>query len=430
MNAPAIAVARRRGACPGLSAPMPTGDGLLVRLQPIGTISLAAFVGLCAAARRYGNGVIEVTSRGSIQVRGLRDASAPQFAADVAALAIAAADGVAVLCSPLAGIDATEAFDAAAIAAGLRGTLARTSLASQLGAKVSVVIDGGGAQHPAQLPADIRLCAAMAHGTIAIHVAIGGDEVGATSLGVVTPGNAIEAAIRLLQALARRGRDVRARDLIAAEGTVVFHDAVADLLIGDALPRPARRPIEAIGLYRLHDGSFACGVGLAFGHADATSLERLVAAAGAAGASGIRTAPDRTLLAIGLTPQNAAVFAAAAAQLGFVARPDDPRRRVVACAGAPVCASAHIAARAIAPTVAAAAAPYLGPAFTIHISGCAKGCAHAAPAALTAVGTPDGCALVAGGSAHDAPFTTVPADELAPASAHFARERKREARHV
>ena len=46
-----------RGACPGLSAPMPTGDGLLVRLLPIGTVPLAAFAELCAAARKHGNGV-------------------------------------------------------------------------------------------------------------------------------------------------------------------------------------------------------------------------------------------------------------------------------------------------------------------------------------------------------------------------------------
>ena len=42
----------RRGACPGLSAPMATGDGLFARLTPAGsTIALDAFAGLCAAAR-------------------------------------------------------------------------------------------------------------------------------------------------------------------------------------------------------------------------------------------------------------------------------------------------------------------------------------------------------------------------------------------
>ena len=78
---------RRRGACPGLTAPMQTGDGLLVRLSSGATIGLDAAAALGAAARRHGNGIIEITARGSIQVRGLTAASAPAFADTVAALA-------------------------------------------------------------------------------------------------------------------------------------------------------------------------------------------------------------------------------------------------------------------------------------------------------------------------------------------------------
>jgi precorrin-3B synthase len=80
MTAPpasAAAVSHRRGFCPGLSRPLPTGDGLLVRIAPIGTIALDAFAALCGAARAHGNGIVEVTARGSIQVRGLSADSAP-----------------------------------------------------------------------------------------------------------------------------------------------------------------------------------------------------------------------------------------------------------------------------------------------------------------------------------------------------------------
>ncbi len=162
MTALALTVPLRRGACPGLSAPMPTGDGLLVRLQPIGTIPLAAFAALCAAARRHGNGVIEITSRGSIQIRGLSAASAPRFAADIAALDIAADDGVPVLCNPLAGLDPGERVDTATLADDLRSVLARSAITARLGAKTSIVIDGGGALDPAGVPADIRLSATAA----------------------------------------------------------------------------------------------------------------------------------------------------------------------------------------------------------------------------------------------------------------------------
>src|SRR5580704_1482783 len=95
---------RRRGACPGLSAPMQTGDGLLARLLTGATIGLDAAAALCAAARQHGNGIIEVTARGSIQIRGLTAASAPAFADAVAALGIDGGDGVPILTDPLAGL--------------------------------------------------------------------------------------------------------------------------------------------------------------------------------------------------------------------------------------------------------------------------------------------------------------------------------------
>jgi precorrin-3B synthase len=424
----ARAVPRRRGACPGLSTPMQTGDGLLVRLLPNGTIPLTAFAALCAAAREHGNGVIEITSRGSIQVRGLSDASAPEFAEAVAALDLAAEDGIPVLCNALAGLDAKEIFDSTSVAAELRRAIAQLSLASKLSPKVSVVIDGGGAIGLEAVAADIRLLAQTTNGDVALRMSVGGDESRATELGYVAPAHAVEATLRLLDVIARGGREARARDSLAAGGEQVFRSAVAGLLVSAPPSESENQPRAAIATYPLRSGKTACGIGLAFGHADARSLEQLVEAAQAAGASGVRTSPGQALLAIGLTPATAAGFISAAEQLGFITRAHDPRRRVVACAGAPICASAYIASRALAPAIAATAAASLGG--TIHISGCAKGCAHAAPATLTVVGTPGGCALIADGSAHDTPFAVVPADELQSAIANYARDLTHEAAHV
>jgi precorrin-3B synthase len=430
----ALAAAHRRGVCPGLSTPMQTGDGLLVRLRPLGTISLAAFAQLCAAARTHGNGIVEITSRGSIQVRGLNAASAPRFAANIAALGIAAEDGVPILTNALAGLDAEEIFDAAKLAADLRRRLARRAMSARLSPKVSVAIDDGGAIGLAAIATDIRLCARVHNGSATLHVAVGGDKARAVPLGIVALGDGVEIAVRLLGVIAQRGREQRARDIVANEGADVFESAIADLLLS-ARPRESgdpvldsrlrgneRKMVSPIGAHALRDGSLACGIGLAFGHSEATALEQLVNAVKDAGASGFRAAPGRVLIAIGLAAQSASAFAAAAEQLGFIVRSDDLRRRVIACAGAPVCASAHIASRALAPLVAAHAE------HTIHISGCAKGCAHAAPAALTIVGTADGCALVANGSARDAPFAIVSVAELPAAIAALAKTR--EASHV
>ena len=425
------AIPSRRGICPGLSRPLPTGDGLLVRILPTGTIALDAFAVLCAAARVHGNGIIEITARGSIQVRGLSTQSAPAFADAIAALGIAADDGVPILCNPLAGLDAAEIFDATALATALRRAVREQSLAG-LDPKVSVVIDGGAPLGLARIAADIRVGAQLRNGQPVLRLAVSGDERSAFDLGVVALDDAVEAVSRLLLVLSERS--ARARDIIAAEGTACFEDALAFARLGSAAQRDRkdaknietdsapRQCSDAIGLHGLRDGSLACGIGLAFGHAEASTLEKLADAAAAAGGRGLRTEPNRSLLAIGLTSESAARFLAAAAKLGFVTRTDDPRRQVIACAGAPLCASAYIPARAIAPDIAAAAAPYLGDGLTIHLSGCAKGCAHSGAAPLTVVGTPGDCALIANGSAREASFAAAPLHELPDAVADHLRK--------
>ena len=51
----------RRGACPALTAPMQTGDGLLVRVNTIaGSLPPKLLTGLCELAQRHGNGIVEV----------------------------------------------------------------------------------------------------------------------------------------------------------------------------------------------------------------------------------------------------------------------------------------------------------------------------------------------------------------------------------
>jgi precorrin-3B synthase len=314
--------------------------------------------------------------------------------------------------------------------------LAQRSAATSLNAKVSVAIDGGAKLSLARVRADIRLTAQSANGEILLRVAAGGDDASAVDLGFVAPDAAAEAACRLVSLLAKRGHHARARDMIAAEGVAVFREALSAhpaLRCTPAAPdvdRTSRdrkelcRDAPVIALHRLRDGSLACGIGLPFGHAETRALERLADAAAAAGACGLRAAPDRALLAIGLTEQSAANFVAAAEQLGFVTGADDPRRRVLACAGAPLCASAHLATRAMAPQIAAAAAPHLAGDFTIHISGCSKGCAHPAVAALTVVGTAGDCALVANGTTRDAPFAAMPVNDLPAAIERYLRDHR------
>ncbi|RVO11843.1 precorrin-3B synthase, partial [Sinorhizobium meliloti] len=77
----ATGTSMRRGSCPSLAAPMQTGDGLLVRLRPAGDgLTPAEMRAIAGAAARCGSGVIEVTARGNLQIRGLTPESVPALA--------------------------------------------------------------------------------------------------------------------------------------------------------------------------------------------------------------------------------------------------------------------------------------------------------------------------------------------------------------
>lgn len=210
----------RRGACPAFQAPMETGDGLILRLVPAdGALSPAQVRGLAAAARAFGNGMVEVTARGSLQVRGLTPETVAPLQDAVRALGITPRLGLPVDVSPLSGLDPAERADARALAARI-GTAAE-ALAERLGPKVSVVIDGGGAIRLDGRKADIRLVAA---GGDAWSVSIGGGA--AETL-------AIEAAcartLDVLAAIAARGRGARATDLAARERAVLRPASAAEV---------------------------------------------------------------------------------------------------------------------------------------------------------------------------------------------------------
>jgi precorrin-3B synthase len=414
---------------------MQTGDGLLGRILPAEGITPAAFAAFCAAARRHGNGTIEVSARGSLQVRGLTGTSAPCFAEEVAALGVAAL-GVPVLSDPLPQ-DPAALIDAGAVAAALRTAIADANLA--LAPKVCVIVDGGGAPHLDALAADIRLRAFAHEGETRLALALAGDASAAIPLGSLPVEAAGEVVVEALSLIAARG-DVRASDVLRAEGIAEF--SRLPHVQSDIVRLQPRAPVAIIGAHPLRDGRRALSVGLAFGHAVAETLIDLVESAAAHGARAVQPAPGRALLLIGIADQNIAALARDAERLGFVTRANDPRRRIVACPGAPACASGFIAARKLALEVAALISPrpeepersegvskdgrkhelghpsrraacgrapqdegshILPSKDLLHISGCAKGCAHPRPAALTIVGSERGCGIVEHGTARATP---------------------------
>ena len=65
-----------KGWCPGALRPMLSGDSWVVRIRPpAGRLSATQAAGIAQLAARYGNGLIDVTSRANLQLRGVREAS-------------------------------------------------------------------------------------------------------------------------------------------------------------------------------------------------------------------------------------------------------------------------------------------------------------------------------------------------------------------
>lgn len=348
----------RRGACPALQSPMATGDGLLARLGPPKPPTPEGIKALCALARKHGNGIIEVTQRGNLQARGLSEASAPVFAEEAIALGLASGDGLPVLVDPLA-TEETRGL-ARAIRDGARGLA--------LAPKMSVIVDTGTVLHLDGLVADVRLRAVGAEWHLG---------VGRTWLGVVT--DPVAAALEQLHAIAAVGPTARGRDMT----------------LPAAAPPPARPRAEPVGVH-----GDVVGVGLPFGAISADALEALAEGCGARAM--IAAAPYALLLA-GVEPGVRAL----AAGLGFITEPDDPRRFVIPCAGAPACASAFWPARARAAEVAEACAGVVGPDLIIHLSGCGKGCAYPWTAPVVVVGDAEGLGIIVNGKAGDPPTSRV-----------------------
>jgi precorrin-3B synthase len=129
-------------------------------------------------------------------------------------------------------------------------------------------------------------------------------------------------------------------------------------------------------------------------------LQAFVALAAKAGASEIRLSPWRALYVDALIEGVEA--------LGLIIDNDAPLLRIDACPGAPACRSASVDARADA--LRLAAMPFTG---TIHVSGCAKGCARSAPADLVLVGDGGRYGVVHNGTVYDAVERTVGPAEVA-----------------
>lgn len=392
--------ALRRGWCPSTLRPMETGDGWLVRLHPPGArLSPAQLRRIASLATEHGNGLIEISARANLQIRGVTAGSHPKLVERLLAERLVDehdGDGPQrlTLVSPLAGRDPTSLLDAAALAEEIE--LSARTLPG-LPAKLCVVIDDGGAQALDGFAGDVRLVGVGA-ASAALCLA---DRLWLGSIPVTEAAPTVATILRDFAALraAAPDRFRRLRDL--------SREALADLsrLPEAAAPALRAQPRRA-GLFALANGRFAALIGLPFGRCDAATLDRLGGGTKTSAAD-IRLSPWRGLAFRDLGHAEAIGLMALANELTLITRDDDPRLSVQACAGSPACARAEAPAMADAAVFAEAAADLLAQGATLHVSGCIKACAHPGAADLTLVGRDGRYDVVERGTTRDKPVATL-----------------------
>lgn len=360
-----------KGWCPGALRPMQSGDGLVVRVRPFGgRLDAAQAAGLAHLAERHGNGLIDVTSRANLQIRGVSESSHRLLLDRLAELTLLDPDADTesrrnILVTPFW----RDGDETQALAAELEEVLADSMF--ELPTKFGFAIDDGKSRVLAGNSADVRIERDAAGG---LMVRADGARAGRS----VARGEAVATALAVARWFVASG--VR-----AGRGRMATHLAAGaklpEALRGEAEPAPimaAARP----GLYP--QGAM---VGVAFGQMPHTTLNQLSGYGHA-----LRMTPWRMVLSEGKRMMPSAS--------GLITEAFDPALRVIACSGAPRCREAHADTRAL----AAALAPNIGAAARLHVSGCAKGCAHSGAAAITLVATGAGFDLVRGGSTRDEPI--------------------------
>ncbi|WP_018917387.1 hypothetical protein [Vreelandella zhanjiangensis] len=365
-----------KGWCPGAWRPMETGDGWLVRVRPpLGQLSKVQVLALCDAAETFGNGLIELTSRANIQLRGVSESTWPLLMDFLMAHELVSADPTIEQqpqCLLAPGWQVGD--DTHQLACLLQ---ARGNELAAMPSKVGIAIDAGELAVLGDTAADFRVERSIDGGLI---VRAEGQPCG-------TPVGSIEAAVEHLIRLTHwfvesggndAGRMQRHKVPLPAWSPAKMRPASACVSAGEM-------PGAALALGKHQTGMV---YGLPFGRAAAAALR---AAVTPAAVSHVRVTPWRRLWVKG----------ASEPVKGLINDNQDTRLLMDACPGAPYCAQASVATQLLAKRLAPDVKRH-----SVHISGCAKGCARRSSADVCLVGQAGRFNLIVKGGAQSTPVKT------------------------
>ncbi len=427
----------KRGWCPGALRPMQSGDGLILRVRPrAGALSLDAMLDIAHGALQYGNGILDLTRRANLQVRGLCEKNLPGMhdilhAHDLLDETQAAEQVRNIMLSPLTSIDPAELLDIRPIAQALEARLTHDERLWRLPGKFGFILESGASPGLENERADIRLVAIQNEkGRIGFKVGLDRPEtikwVGETFE------NDREHLIDILANIAlavisQAPKDTkqvpRMRNLSFEKFSLVEKSARSEFNViaqPDMRQAPpssqesSRSEISSscpLGLIEFENDHPILALALPFGSQTAQNWISLVEAAKSAGIVELRLSPWRTVY-LPLPSKNCAPpLLEAATQASFVSDHNNPLLKIDACPGAPACTSAMSDTRKDARAIAAQMR-FTETIKSIHVSGCEKGCARSKPAHMVLVAKSNGYALARNATVSQAPETLVPYDRV------------------
>ncbi|MCP2261514.1 precorrin-3B synthase [Streptoalloteichus tenebrarius] len=371
----------RPDACPGALRAHQAADGGLARVRaPGGALSARQMRALAAAAAELGDGHLELTSRGNIQLRGLAPGAEPLLAARLAEAGLLPSTTHErvrnILASPLSGRDGQGAWDVRPLVTDLDQELrARPELAELSGRFLFTVDDGRG--DVAGLDGDVGVLA-LDLGRAA--VLLSGEDTGLRVSVEEAVDTMLAAASAFLAERAARGsRAWRIAELIAEleDGPARILTRLADRLGRAPEPGPALvvRPRQhgPVGSIRQRDGRVAMAVLVPLGRLSAQQAD-ILADAALDGGDELRVTPWRGVVVPDLPGDGTGHWSSTMDSHGLVVDPASPWVGVSACAGRPGCGKAMADVRADATWVTRRADEGPGTGLPVHWVGCGRRC--------------------------------------------------------
>ncbi|MEU2349822.1 precorrin-3B synthase [Modestobacter sp. NPDC049651] len=381
-------VRERADACPGALQTHAAADGELARVRvPGGTLTAGQLRVLAAAARELGDGAVELTSRGNLQLRGLVAGTQDQLGGRLAAAGLLPSDtherARNVVASTLSGRTDGGHVDVRPWVAQLdAGLCADPVLAGLPGRFLATLDDGRG--DVAGLAGDVGLLA-LDPSTVALLL-------GGTDSGLRTgPDGAVPLALAAARAFlaerAAQGSSAwRLAELTDGPARVAARLGAADAeRIGTGRTAvPAALPLGRVGAAAQRDGRTALLGATRLGRLSADQLDLLAALA-----PEVQVTPWRTVVVPDLAEDAVDDAAVELFRSGLVFDEASPWTVVTACAGRPGCAKSLADVRADVTTAIATGTLPAGGARQ-HWAGCARRCGRPQGGVVDVVATPAG----------------------------------------